>query len=244
MAKIFGHRGASGYAPENTLASFQLAADQGADGVELDVQMTKDGEIVVIHDETVDRTTTGSGLVKDLTLKQIRTLNASSGSVDYPDEKVPTLDEVFDLLAPTTLIVNVELKDGRVLYPGMAERLLKMIDERNWEYRVTISSFNHISLAQIRALGSLVYTGVLFQDILFEPWHYAHQMWATALHPHYLYVDGVPDLVDSSHASLLEVNVWTVNEVADIDRMLARDVDAIITNYPDRAIARRERLGD
>jgi glycerophosphoryl diester phosphodiesterase len=239
MTKVFAHRGASGYAPENTLASFQLARELGADGVELDVQLTKDGEVVVIHDETVDRTTGGTGWVKDLSLAQIKALNASMGNETYPDEKVPTLSEVFDLLADSQMMINVEIKDSRVLYPGIAEKVLALIDQRDWEYRITISSFNHMTLAHIRQIGSLASTGVLFHDVLYEPWNYAHQLWATALHPHYLYAVGVPDLIDESHNSLLEINVWTVDEIADIDLMLAKGVDGIISNYPDRVVERR-----
>ena len=239
MTKIFAHRGASAYAPENTLAAFGLAREMGADGIELDVQMTKDGEVVVIHDERVERTTDGTGWVKDLTLDQIKTLNASMGNEQYPNEKIPTLDEVFDLLDDSQMMINIEIKDSRVPYPGLDEKVLEMIDQRDWEYRINMSSFNHITLAHIRQIGSLVYTGVLFQDVLYEPWNYAHQLWATGLHPHFRYVDSVPNLVEESHNSLLEINTWTVNEVADIDRMLARDVDAIITNFPDRALERR-----
>jgi glycerophosphoryl diester phosphodiesterase len=243
MTKVFAHRGASGYAPENTLAAFKLADDQGADGIELDVQMTSDGHLVVIHDETLDRTTDGHGWVKDATLDQIKQLDASMGDPDHPGQPIPTLTEVFDLLADSSMLINIEIKDGQVAYPGIAEKVLELIDQRNWEYRITISSFNHITLAHIRQIGSLVYTGVLFQDVLYEPWNYAHQLWATALHPHFLYVDSVPDLIDESRNSLLEINVWTVNEIADIDRMLARGVDGIITNYPDRAIERRALAG-
>ena len=243
MTKVFGHRGASAYAPENTLASFWLAHEMGADGIEMDVQMSKDGRLVVIHDEQVDRTTDGTGWVKDLTLAELQALNASMGAESYPDERIPTLDEVFDLLAGTQMAFNIELKNCVVLYPGMCELLLETIDKRDWEHRVTISSFNHISIAHIRQSGSLVNTGVLFQDILHEPWVYAHHMWATALHPHFLYVDAVPTVVEESQDSLLEVNVWTVNEVDDIDRMLQAGVDSIITNYPDRALERRALLG-
>ncbi|MDR0285669.1 MAG: glycerophosphodiester phosphodiesterase [Propionibacteriaceae bacterium] len=243
MTKVFAHRGASGYAPENTLAAFRLASDLGADGVELDVQLSKDGEVVVLHDETVDRTTNGTGWVKDLTLRELQALDASLGNETYPGATIPTLDEVFDALADSPLTINIEIKDSRVAYPGLAEKVLAMIDERDWEYRVTISSFNHMTLAHIRQIGSLVYTGVLFDDILFEPWNYAHQLWATALHPPLEYVDSVANLLREAHNSLLEINVWTVNEVADIDRMLTRRVDGIITNYPDRALERRDWLG-
>ena len=239
MTKIFAHRGASERAPENTLAAFDLARDMGADGVELDVQMTKDDELVVIHDERVDRTTNGTGWVKDFTLAELKAFDASMGNEAYPNERIPTLGEVFDLLDDSQMLINIEIKDSRVLYPGIDERVLEMIDQRDWEYRVTMSSFNHMTLAHIRQIGSLVYTGVLFQDVLYEPWNYAHQLWATALHPHYLYVDSVPDLVGESHNSLLEINVWTVNEAVDIDRMLAKGVDGIITNRPDLALERR-----
>ena len=244
MTKVFAHRGASAYAPENTLAAFRLAHDMGADGVELDVQLTKDGEVVVIHDETLDRTTDGTGWVKDHTLTQIKELNASGGNAAYPHERIPTLDEVFDVLADSPLAINIEIKDSLIPYPGIAERVLEMVDQRNWEYRITLSSFNHMTLAHIRQIGSLAYTGVLFADVLYEPWNYAHQLWATALHPHFRYVDAVPSVVAEAHNSLLEINAWTVNELDDIDRMLSRGVDGIITNYPDRALDRRQAYED
>ncbi len=243
MTKVFAHRGASGHAPENTLAAFGLARDMGADGIELDVQLSQDGEVVVIHDETVDRTTDGHGWVRDLKLDQLKALDASMGREAYAGERIPTLDEVFDLVADSSLTINIEIKDSRVPYPGLADKVLAMVDQRDWEYRVTISSFNHLTLAYIRQIGSLMNTGILFQDILFEPWNYAHQVWATALHPHFSYVDAVPDLLEESHNSLLEINTWTVDEIPDIDRMLARGVDGIITDFPDRAIERRDRIG-
>ncbi|MDR0849306.1 MAG: glycerophosphodiester phosphodiesterase [Propionibacteriaceae bacterium] len=243
MTRIWAHRGASGYAPENTLAAFSLAHDQLADGVELDVQLSADGELIVIHDETLDRTTSGHGWVKDHTLDQIKTLDASLGNEQYPGEKVPTLGEVFDLLSGTSMLINVEIKDSVVDYPGIAEKVLDLVDDRDWEYRTVISSFNHMTLAHIRQVGSLVSTGVLFQDVLYEPWNYAHQLWATALHPPIEYVKAVDNLIAEAHNSLLEVNAWTVNEVEDIDAMLRQEVDGIITNYPDRVRARIEALG-
>lgn len=242
MTKVFAHRGASGYAPENTLAAFQLAMDLGAEGIELDVQMTSDKELVVIHDETLDRTTNGKGWVKDHTIAQIKKLDASMGSTQYPDQTVPTLDEVFALLEDTQMFINIEIKNSRVPYPGISQEVLSRIDNRDWEHRVIISSFNHMTLAELRQLGSLVNTGMLFQDVLFEPWAYAHQLWATAMHPHFMYVDAVPNFVTEAHNSLLEVNVWTVNEAEDMDRMIGVRVDSIITNFPDLALERRRIL--
>ncbi len=238
MTKVWAHRGASAYAPENTLAAFQLARDLKADGVELDVQLSSDGELVVIHDERLERTTDGTGWVKDFTLEQLQQLDASMGSSDFPGQRIPTLAEVFDVLSGSDMTVNIELKDSEVFYEGIAEKVLQLVDERNWEYRTVLSSFNHLTLARIRQMGSLVYTGVLFSNVLYEPWDYAHQLWATALHPDFRFIDLADDFIKRSHDSLLEVNAWTVNEVADIDHMLDLGVNGIITNYPDRALER------
>jgi len=239
MTKVYAHRGASGYAPENTLPAFELARDQGADGVELDVQLTADDELVVIHDETVNRTTNGTGWVKDYTLAGLKALDASMGSEEFAGVTIPTLAEVFDVLADSGLTINIELKNTVVAYPGIEEKVLAMIDERDWEHRIVISSFNHMSLTRIRGLGSLVSTGLLFGDYLYQPWSYAKEVWATALHPPLGYVDAVPELITAARDTLLGVNVWTVNDPEDIDRMYGLGVDGIITNYPDRALARR-----
>ena len=113
---VWGHRGASGYAPENTLPAFKMAADMGADGVELDIQLTSDGEIVVCHDETIDRTSNGAGWLKDFTFKELRRLDFSNGNAAYEGVKIPTMEEVFDLLQPTGLVINIELKTGIIFY--------------------------------------------------------------------------------------------------------------------------------
>jgi glycerophosphoryl diester phosphodiesterase len=239
MVKSWAHRGASGHAPENTLAAFALAVELGADGVELDVQLTSDREMVVIHDETLDRTTSGAGWVKDLTLAEIKALDASYGRTGFAGEKVPTLREVFDLLKPTDLTINVEIKDSVIPYFGLGDAVSQLVDEYDLGHRVVLSSFNHCSLAWLRQNGSMVKTGVLFGDVLFEPWNYAAQIWATALHPAYSYADYVFNLVEEAHNALLDVNVWTVNEPEDIERMIDRGVDAIITNYPERVVQAR-----
>ena len=116
--KIWAHRGASGYAPENTLESFELAIEQKADGIELDVQMTKDGELVVIHDETIDRTGNGTGRVQDHTLKELKALNFNKTHPEYASAKIPTLREVYELVKPSGITVNVEMKTG-VYFSGI-----------------------------------------------------------------------------------------------------------------------------
>ena len=150
MSLIYGHRGASGHAPENTLEAFRLSMDMGADGFELDVHMSLDGELVVIHDETVDRTTDGTGLVRDLTLAQLKALDACNGMDAYRGARIPTLGEVFDLIRDTRHIVNVEVKTDEWFYPQIEEKCLALAKEQGVEDRVIYSSFNHFTLIKLR----------------------------------------------------------------------------------------------
>ena len=122
MTKIFAHRGASGYAPENTLPAFAMAEKQGADGIELDVQLTKDGELVVIHDEKIDRTSTGKGFVRDYTLPELRKMSFCNHMELYSGVKIPTLEEDLDLVKPGNMTVNIELKTGIFWYQGIVEK--------------------------------------------------------------------------------------------------------------------------
>lgn len=140
---VWAHRGASGYCPENTLAAFQKAVELCADGIELDMQMTSDGELVVCHDETIDRTSNGSGWIKDKTLAELKALNFSYGKKGFSGATIPTMREVFELLDDADIMINIELKTGIVFYPGMAEKLLKLTSECGFSDRVIYSSFNH-----------------------------------------------------------------------------------------------------
>ena len=124
LKKIFAHRGASAYAPENTLPAFEKAVDIGADGVELDIHLSRDGRLVVIHDEMLDRTTNGHGFVKDFTLAELKKLDVSKTMTNsgFCNLRIPTLGEVYELLADTELLVNVEVKNSIFLYPGILEK--------------------------------------------------------------------------------------------------------------------------
>lgn len=227
MTQIWAHRGASAAAPENTLAAFELAARQGAQGVELDVQRSADGTVVVIHDETVDRTTQGSGRVVDLPGSALQAWG------------VPTLAEVLDLLAPTGLRVNVELKNGIEPYPGLEEDVeavvssSRLADEAG--ERVVYSSFNHRSLARLDRLGTRVPLGVLHVEAMVRPWVYAASFGARALHPMALTV--LPEEVAQAHEAGMAVHVWTVDDPDAVRTLAAAGVDAIITNVPDVALA-------
>lgn len=232
MTAIWAHRGAGGYAPENTLAAFRLAAEQGADGVELDVQLSADGQVVVMHDETVDRTTNGHGAVKDLTAAELHGLDAGDG------EPVPTLAEVFELLGPTGLRVNVELKNSIEPYPGLEDKVDDLIREHGFAHRVVLSSFNHLSVRRVAEAGRRP-AGLLFAEPLYDPARYATHVGAAAIHPDARSLSLNLDAIQQCHAAGVKVNVWTVNEEADLRAVLGWGVNAIITNYPDRALALR-----
>ena len=238
MSLIYGHRGASGYAPENTLEAFRLSMDMGAEGFELDVHMSRDGELVVIHDETVDRTTDGTGLVRELTLKQLKALDASNGMAAYRGAKIPTLEEVFALVQNTNHVVNVEIKTDDWFYPGIEEKCLALAAKMGVEDRILYSSFNHHTLMKLRRLKPDAKLGMLFGDIMVEPWVYARPLNVDYLHPMKMniYVPGFPE---GAAASGLGVNMWTINDEQTMRRCLETGA-GIITNYPDVAVALRD----
>lgn len=231
---IWGHRGASGYAPENTLASFQLAADMHADGIELDIQLTKDRQIVVIHDEWLDRTSNGTGFVKDYTLEELRLLNFNQLFPDLPPADIPLMSEVFELIRPTGLTINIELKTSIFDYEGIEEMILAMTKEYGMEDRVIYSSFNHYSIQRIQKLNPSAPTAFLCQDGPIGFPAYAAGFGVDAVHPWFVNLR-FPDFMEESRKAGLKVNTWTVNEEEHIRMCTLLGVDAIITNYPDRA---------
>lgn len=235
MTTIYAHRGASAYAPENTLEAFQLAADMGAHGVELDVHVCKSGELVVIHDETVDRVADGTGTVAEMTLAELKALNVSKPIPGYKPTTIPTLEEVYALLKPTGLHVNVELKTGYVDYPTLVEKCIALADKMGMTERVLYSSFNHRTLMEVKAINPALPCGLLYELVMIEPWRYAGAYGMNALHPH-LSELRCPDLVPTAHAMGQEINPWTVNTEEEIRMCIAAGCDRLITNYPDRAL--------
>jgi len=223
--KIIAHRGASGHAPENTMAAFQLAMEQGADGIELDVMLSKDGRLVVIHDDTVDRTTSGTGRVKDMTLAQLQALDAGSG------EQIPTLEEVLETFGGQFLI-NIELKNYSSPFDSLPVVAAKMIKTMGFEDSLIISTFNPFNLARFRRHCPGVKLGLLTVPGKAKFW-----MWRffryDALHPHVQDVD--QELVAAVKARHQQVNVWTVDDPEEIQRLAALNVDSMITNFPKEA---------
>lgn len=232
----FAHRGASGYCPENTMAAFVKGLELGANGIETDVQMTADGRLVLIHDETLDRTTNGAGRVMDLSWDEIRTKDAGSwfGS-EFHGSSVPVIEELFELAKDRDVILNVELKNNLNPYHGMEEALVRSIREFGLESQVIVSSFNHYSLAHFKKLAPDMRTAILYSAILHEPWTYAASIGADALHPPYRAVTA--EWVKEAGKRGTVYHPYTVNDIATMQTLIDMGVAGIITDYPDRLAA-------
>ena len=233
---VWAHRGASAYAPENTMASFEKAVTQRADGIELDIQLTRDDRIVVIHDETLERTSTGTGWVKDYTLSELRAFDYRYAKKfpDAPRMEIPTMEEVFELIKPTDLTINIELKTGVVFYPDLEGKILRMTERYGMEDRVIYSSFNHYTIQKIRLMDPQAKTGLLYSDGYIDMPSYGRRLGVNALHPA-IYNLQYPDYMKNCAANGLDVNVWTINKKDYMKLCIEMGVHALITNYPDRA---------
>ncbi len=230
----FGHRGSPRAAPENTLASFQQARQDGADGVELDVQLTADGHVVVIHDATVDRTTNGRGAVRDLTLDQIRTLDAGSWfDPQYSGQQVPALEQVCEWAGNETLL-NIELKTVALRSTGLEPKVIAIVRQFGLEGRVLLSSFNPFALLRARSLAPSIPTGLLYSGelplMLRRAW-LRPLIRPAALHPQFGLV--TEPFLRWARGKGLRVNVWTVDTAEEMQQLIVQRVDAIITNQPD-----------
>lgn len=231
---IWAHRGASGYAPENTLPSFEKAIELKADGIELDVQLTKDDKLVVIHDEWIDRTSDGKGWVKDFTLEELRHFNYNKTMPSFAHADIPTLEEVYELIRPTDLTINVEIKSGVVFYPEIEEKTMKLTRDMGMRERVLYSSFNHYTCKKLHALDPECYVGFLYADGPIDMAAYAKKHGANALHPA-LYNLQYPNYMQDAVKAGLDVNSWTINEKEHLALACKFGINAIITNYPDVA---------
>ena len=224
MLKI-AHRGAKGYEPENTLIAFQKAIDLGCDGIELDVHLSSDGEIIVIHDETIDRTTNGKGFVNKMNLSALKTFLIDE------KQKIPTLEEVFELLNHK-IFINIELKSYETA-DKVVELIEKFILEKNCKYEnFIISSFDWNALQQVRFLSAEIQIGVLTSTDLDLAFAFAKFIKAKTINPyfHLLNEENVTKIQEKG----FEIHTWTVNEIQDIEKMKALKVDGIISDFPDR----------
>ncbi len=233
--QVWAHRGASSEAPENSLAAFARAIAVGADGIELDVQRTADGILVVTHDETTDRLTGQPGQVAQLTLADLRRLDFAAFWPDQPAVILPTLDEVLDLCRNTSLRINIELKNSEVPYRGMEKQVVGRVKAFGLQDQVIYSSFNPMSLWRLSWIAPHAPKGYLYSDVRPRPWLPACLTGVTALHPSTANL-GVPGLVLRAHSHRLAVHVWTVDEPGQWEQCRQLAIDAIITNQPREAL--------
>ena len=233
------HRGASAEAPENTLAAFRRALAIGVDFIEMDLHRTRDGALVVIHDERVDRTTNSQGFVRDLKLADVRGLDVGSwflrpdgapGPPPFAGERVPTLQEVIDWARPTSVGLYLEIKYGPEDPPGMEAALVAALARNRFDARVIIECFDHTVLATVKRLNQALRTCALFETATADPWWAARAVGAQEVAP--LWTLATPEWIAAAHRDNLPVVVWTVDAEADLRAMIARGVDGIFTNNP------------
>ncbi|MGE7879873.1 glycerophosphodiester phosphodiesterase [Peribacillus muralis] len=241
MTLIFAHRGSAGTHPENTMSAFREAARVGADGIETDVQLSKDGEVIIMHDERLDRTTNASGYVKDWTLQELKTVHASFGfKGKWGKEKIPTLEELLIWLSHNQLFCNIELKNTFFLYPGLEEKVIHLVRAYEMEERIILSSFNHYSLVNCHQLAPELETAPLYRDGLYMPWVYAKAIGGSAIHPN---IRAAPDVIIQASLSMgMPVRPYTINKAAEMKRLYDLGCSAIITDFPEEAVRVREGL--
>ncbi len=231
--EIFAHRGSSGTHPENTLPAFREAAALPVHGVELDVHLSKDGELVVIHDEKVNRTTNGKGYVKDMTLAELKQLDAGSWKAgEWAGAAIPTLAEVFRVFQNSPHIVNVELKTDIFPYPGAVEQVAKLAAEQGMENRLVISSFNHLDVQAAIAQHNMP-GAILASNILVDMAAYADTVGTKRLHL------SLPFALRHG-AELIrkgcEVYVYTVNRLDYAEQLRQIGAAGIFTDYPEKML--------
>jgi glycerophosphoryl diester phosphodiesterase len=229
MAVNYAHRGYCARYPENTMLAFRKAVEAGCDGIELDVHLTADAEIVIIHDEDLPRTTNGRGFVKDRTLAELQNLDAGMG------QRIPAAGEYFDFIQTVNVISNIELKNSIFPYRGMEELLIRRIRERGLENRVLLSSFNHESVRLCKSLAPEIKCAFLYDCQLIDGGSYARRYGVEYLHPNYLNLSA--GSLKEIHSRNILVNAWNVNAGDTMEQMLNMGVDGIITNDP--ALLRR-----
>lgn len=228
------HRGFSGMYPENTMLAFREAMKAGCHGIETDVQMSKDGVLVICHDELLDRTSNGTGLLKDYTYDEL--LNFDFGikfSPEFQGEKIPTLEELLQFAKENHIFLNLELKNGLFPYNGIEKKVIELIYKYDFKDSVILSSFNHFSMIKCKDIDSSIKTGLLYEGTFVDIEKYCKNIGADALHPQYF------SLLDAELTKKIQdegimINTYTVNHEIHMEALLDLKVNAIITNYPDK----------
>ncbi|MDF2945764.1 MAG: hypothetical protein K0S51_443 [Bacillales bacterium] len=227
--KIFGHRGASSIYPENTLIAFEECVRLGVDGIELDVNLSKDNQLIVIHDETLDRTTTGKGLIKDMTLAEIKKYKVIDSKTNQL-YSIPTLREVFELFKDNNLLINIELKNNIINYQFLEELTIQLIREFNFESRVIISSFSAESLFKCNKLASDLSYGYLYGKKFKTTLELLKENNIKAIHPSIKHLTN--ELIELYKSNGFLIRPYTVNELPVLKTLKDLKIDSAITDCP------------
>jgi len=229
--KIIAHRGASFDYPENTIIAFEKAIEQGADGIELDVHLTADGQIVVHHDEKINRTSNGDGFINEMSLISLRNYNFNNGKTEVGNVKIPLLSDVYDLVKNKNIEIHVELKTCIFLYPELPQKLINLTRDFAIEERVVYSSFNHNSLRDLKSLNPKAEIALTYQDMIADPWVYAKYLNANTIHPDHNILLKYPSIVKECHKNDIKINTWTVDNEESINKLFDLEVDGLMTNF-------------
>lgn len=241
--QVWAHRGASAYAPENTMPAFIMAARMGADGIETDVHLTTDGEIVICHDDVLDRVSNGTGPVCEKSLAQLRELDFSAGKEGYRDTGIVTLRELYAFAKDTDLFINVEMKYSGTRWDETNEKTAAIAGEFGMENRVLYSSFKPEPLLKLKKLVPSQ-VALLYSESIERPWELARERGFAALHPRFDLIRA-QNMPEACRAAGIRLHPWTVDAPADIRTAYESGVDALITNTPDVALKiRREFPGE
>jgi glycerophosphoryl diester phosphodiesterase len=241
---VFAHRGSKSNNPENTLAAFREAIRVQSDGIELDVHLSLDNELIVIHDEKIDRTTNGKGLVRKMTSADIQKFDAGSWyHPNFADEKIPRLSEVLKLLTDLSFsgYLNIEIKTDKFNYPGIEKKLSELMTESKWPFIYIYSSFNLQSLKRIHELEPKIEINYLTKNIL----HLKKRQegiltdFITGIHPRRNYALKHPLLLKASNRPF---RLWTVNQESEMRKAFQQNVAGIITDYPEQALKIRQQI--
>lgn len=239
---VVGHRGAAGHAPENTVASFEKAGALGAHAFECDLQITADGQVVVMHDATVDRVTNGRGRVDQLTLADLRRLDAGSWfDKEYAGQRIPTLAEAVEASQRIGLDLVLEIKGQPEPSRLLVERTVNTVLDFGWAERTAIISFHHPCLLWVREMTDLIATGILYGHGTPDPLAEARRFQANSIRPHQARVSA--ELAEQAHSAGLCLHTWTVNDGARAVELAQMGVDSIGTDYPDRIGAALREIG-
>ena len=233
---VWAHRGFSSKYPENTMMAFEAARDAGADGIEMDVHLTKDGEVVVIHDENLLRTTGVDKMVGDCTLSEITAIKASKTMADKFDAYVPSFDEFCAFIKESGMKANVELKTGVIYYPGIEEKVASVVKKYGIEDKVIFSSFNPLSLVIMQRYLPECKMGFLFSNSINIKHisHLAKEVAFSYLHPDYKVIS--EEMLQETKACGLGINAWTIHDPEEVKRLMAWGVEGTITNDPEMCL--------